>query len=372
MVEKTDVLREAVFACGSVDALPLNLLEDLPALCARLPSRSRAVGVRRLQFVLGPIKTTLMRELHGVLAKTGRWPMDAQKKSATAAGTAAMRRAVRLLPQFSRAQSAMQRVDGLANGGVHGFVDFGGATAEKNYAATCVSWGAEALASPLMDRFAYHFCRPESDLCRMDKPEWAFRFLTELCADHCDELQAWFADALTEDGGTRPPAGQAHAGPNVETLRALDAALPAALVLVIAREAQVFVRARMPLLADASERAILFHTIGQLVRFRESVAEIGGDNAAKALFADFDANRPLPDNANGATGSVSAAPPGESDVGSSGVAPSPSKKPSGLLAARLAAGFSKELTAIKKGVLRAGSAGILIGQRTAFARARRP
>lgn len=38
-------------------------------------------------------------------------------------------------------------------------------------------WPCAALAAPLLARFRHHFCRPDSELCRMDKPEWAFRSL---------------------------------------------------------------------------------------------------------------------------------------------------------------------------------------------------
>ena len=54
-------------------------------------------------------------------------------------------------------------------------------------------WACEALAAPLIARFRHHFCRTESELCRMDKPEWAFRNLGSFwdCVVEC-----WFLSVV--------------------------------------------------------------------------------------------------------------------------------------------------------------------------------
>lgn len=281
MVEKTDKLRDSVFKASGSESLPLHMLDDLPTLCARLPSRSRVVGVQRVQFLISPIHATLVRELQCALLETGRWPLDAKIRAAVGAAESlefapcrdAAGRVVRLCAELVRAQRADCV---LKRGADRGMVPALG----EDFA----SWAADALSAPLLARFRYHFCRPDSELCRMDKPEWAFKFLEGMCLDHCDELRVWLGAML------RP----AHA----DLITAVD--LPTCLAIALAREAALFVRARMPLLADASVRADLFHTIGHLVRLRGGMAEVGGDAAAVALFADFDANRPLQEEAAGA------------------------------------------------------------------------
>ena len=61
MTEKTDAIRDAVFACGS-DAPPLSVLEGLPEMCSRLPSSSRAVGSQRALFLVSQIRTVLVQD----------------------------------------------------------------------------------------------------------------------------------------------------------------------------------------------------------------------------------------------------------------------------------------------------------------------
>eukprot|EP00438_Fugacium_kawagutii_P025243 Skav201297 [mRNA] locus=scaffold1317:48463:58148:- [translate_table: standard] len=155
------------------------------------------------------------------------------------------------------------------------------------------SWPCEALAAPLLDRFRRHFCLADSDLCRMDKPEWAFRdmalfrrmvlkslvltwlagYLTDLAAEHLADLELWLQAAPCQPSG---PSG-----------------LLEGLCQSIAREARLFLRPRIPILAKEDSKGLLYHTLQQLVKFHASMHSLGGEKCTETLMKDFDTNRPL-------------------------------------------------------------------------------
>eukprot|EP00929_Paragymnodinium_shiwhaense_P071034 TRINITY_DN36088_c0_g4_i1.p1 TRINITY_DN36088_c0_g4~~TRINITY_DN36088_c0_g4_i1.p1 ORF type:complete len:1004 (+),score=298.91 TRINITY_DN36088_c0_g4_i1:138-3149(+) len=292
MMEKTDEIREIVFAFGSADTMPIAALEELPALCDRLPKHSQAIGIQRLLFLLGPIKQSLSQELERVLAATGQWPLDASKGSAASAAAAAAPQILGLSANLLRAQRTdkllraqkQQAAEEAALLNCNGFpaaVSSRALVQRDDAAEAGASWAGDALASPLLARFRYHFCRAESDLCRMDKPDWAFRFLGDLISDHGEVVEKWLA------------ASTAALQPvQAEALKA--SGLPTALVVAIAVEARLYIRDRVPLLADASSRELLLSLLQHMVRFHAIVAEAAGDKAAAVVVSDFDTNRALP------------------------------------------------------------------------------
>lgn len=252
MTEKTDAIRDAVFACDS-DALPLSVLEGLPEMCSRLPSSSRAVGSQRALFLVSQIRTVLVQDLRRAL-KSAHWPADGVKPEASL-----VTRVVKLGVDLNRVQHVQR-----------GF---------RSDSDAC--WVCEVLSEPLVEKFRYHFWRPDSKLCRMDKPEWAFKYLIEVLTDHHALIEKWWG----EEGALRT--------------------LSADLALVIAREACLFVRSRMPALAPA--RDYFLHTLRHLIRFHSDVAALGGAPAQAAAFEDFDTNRILePVESEGLGGAIGA------------------------------------------------------------------
>eukprot|EP00928_Gymnodinium_smaydae_P086991 TRINITY_DN7135_c0_g1_i1.p1 TRINITY_DN7135_c0_g1~~TRINITY_DN7135_c0_g1_i1.p1 ORF type:complete len:285 (+),score=37.12 TRINITY_DN7135_c0_g1_i1:747-1601(+) len=103
----------------------------------------------------------------------------------------------------------------------------------------------------------------------MDKPDWALRFLAQMCSQHCEELTEWLATS----NSSRADA------PRLAAARSLAiSALPAGLAFELANEAKLFVRTRMPAMTDASTRPILLETILRLVRFRHAIEPLGGSS----------------------------------------------------------------------------------------------
>ena len=189
MAEETDAAREKIFAFDSKIDLG-RLLE----LCERLPSRSKAVGLKRLSFLLEPLHRNLTQQLLEQLT----WPKEGSVKVNV--------KALELCDRLKKAQA----------------LDF----QLRHVKEDC--WACEVLCTPLIARFRHHFARPESELCRMDKPrlspwsmellynlfnliriffilctyrhikelrQWAFKYLTELAVDHVAELEAWISAA---------------------------------------------------------------------------------------------------------------------------------------------------------------------------------
>jgi len=299
MMEKTEALREAVFAWSSAEALPLASLEEIPAIWAKLPPRSRSVGVRRLRFLLNPIKTSLSHELKDELVATKRWPLESGSQAMTvnAAGKnekltsdddapppPSAARVMWLCAELLRAERAEENIcqeEGATQSSDREKKDVG------------ASWAGDALAAPLVARFRWFFFRTESDLCRMDKPEWALQFLSKMCSEHCAELDKW-----------QPPANvQAVSKLHPSQATALQASnLRASFAIALAREAREFIRARMPVLVEPGSRALLLQHMSYLVRLHGELVDIAGPSAAAAVFADFDANRPIEVNASSASG----------------------------------------------------------------------
>ncbi|CAJ1404038.1 unnamed protein product [Effrenium voratum] len=264
MVEQTDAAREAVFAFSETKAAPE--MQKLLALCTKLPPRSRAIGLKRLRFLLEPLKRNLTQELLDQLRRSGRWPREPSATGGAAPG--ATQRALELcwkLREAQRASEGFQPPD------------------EERGARAQELWPCEALAAPLLSRFRHHFCRPESELCRMDKPEWAFRYLTELAADHTAELEEWMGQPM--------PAGGEE--------------LMAGLCLSLACEAKRLVRARLGAMKDADSKPLLLQTLHHLVQFHGSMASLGGQAAAAAAMKDFDENRMLEGGSEEPNGPVS-------------------------------------------------------------------
>lgn len=133
MAEETDAAREKIFAFDSTVDLG-RLLE----LCQRLPSRSKAVGLKRLSFLLEPLHRNLTQKLLEQLT----WPKEASSVSKVNV------KALELCDRLKKAQG----------------LDF----QLRHVKEDC--WACEVLCTPLIARFRHHFARPESELCRMDKP----------------------------------------------------------------------------------------------------------------------------------------------------------------------------------------------------------
>jgi len=295
MVEKTDAVREAVFAWGSANTLPLSTLEELPELCAGLPLNSRTVGVKRLQFLIGPLRTALERELQQRLRETHRWPHDSVAAAIVdlKIGPTEMQ-VIQLCADLQRVQSVVLHVRELSPPVPMPDAETRSQTAMVQEEAP---WAAQALAWLLVERFRHHFWRPESELCRMDKPEWAFVYLVNLASNHIEELQKWEAAAHessinsssasmeASDTAVLPPLSESQHN----SLKKVD--LHMGLALELAQEASLFVRSRMPLLVQPDAQPLLLHTIHHLVQFYHDISAIGGPCAGQAAFSDFDANR---------------------------------------------------------------------------------
>mmetsp|Transcript_167148 Transcript_167148/g.536865 ORF Transcript_167148/g.536865 Transcript_167148/m.536865 type:complete len:1088 (+) Transcript_167148:101-3364(+) len=297
VAEKTERVREAVFACRGAEALPLATLEEIPELCCGLPQRSRALGARRLRFVVGPLRTMLAQELRDVLRETGQWPQTTGQltsacKDAAAASSIADRVAS-LCADLQRVQSVEARIP------THPDTDSTAPLDSPPWAKIDSDeglWACCALSTPLVARFRQLFCRPESDLCRMDKPEWAFKYLLDnVFNDHAQLLETWVSPSA--DGAGVAPSSASASGrlslgsARCSVLERVD--LVAGLACALAKEARLFVRSRMPSLAKPEEKAALLHTLHHLVRFHADIAAAGGATAGAAAFADFDTNRPL-------------------------------------------------------------------------------
>lgn len=285
-MEKTELVRAGVSSGAAAEELPLEELEGvLSVLQEGLPQRSRAVVLQRVCSLLGPVRSSLQKALHVALASSGRWPID-QSAPNGAVDARARANALRYCADLQRMQGV---ADGLLRGG---FLELGTAlpgTLEEDVAD--VLWSGIALAAPLGIRFRYHFSRPESELCRMDKPEWAFKYLVDSASDHLDEIDKW-------------TAAESNAGSLSEKrLQALKTAdLSTSLVIALANEACLFVRARMPALVGPEARPTFLHTMGTLVRFHTDICAVGGAGAGAAAFLDFDANRPLASDDQGGEG----------------------------------------------------------------------
>jgi len=311
MVERTEAVREAVFAWTDVEALPLAVLEEVPEISAGLPERSRAVAARRVQFLVGPLRMALSQEVQKSLQQSQQWPLDPASPPLTAANGAAAGRALRLCADLQRVQRVileMRRRSSRSGGGGGSEAASGRVAAAEEAAASDEGlWACGALAAPLLTRFQYHFCRTESELCRLDKPEWAFKYLHDLASDHGSRLEKWLATASTSD----------DAASQVAALRGID--LSAGLAVSLAREARSYMRVRMPLLAQPEARPTLLHTLQHLIKFHSNIGAVGGSVAATVVFSDFDANRPVqPENgekpASGEVGPGDQPPPEETSV----------------------------------------------------------
>ncbi|CAE7505975.1 L2HGDH [Symbiodinium sp. CCMP2592] len=254
MVKKTDAVREAVFACRPAEELPVAEMAEVVTLCSRLPSRSRAVGVKRARFLTEPLRSALSQALLSALRETGTWPKE--PGTSVQPGGDAREKVLRLCRRLSQLQESARDLRQLEG-------------SELSPAEDSVSWPCQALATPLVARFRHHFCRPDSELCRTDKPEWAFRYLVEMASDHATELEGWLAQLRAED------------------CRSMVAGLVAAL----ATEGRRFVAGRLRALSeDEVAKPWLLQTLHQLVRFHSALVGLGGTAAAQALMADFDGN----------------------------------------------------------------------------------
>jgi len=280
VAERTEKVREAVFACRGADDLPLNALEEIPEHCKNLPPRSRKLAHSRLRFVIDPLRTTLVQALDNALVSTESWPLalgNSRKEGADGS------RVIRLCADLLR----VQRVEGYIprepknSASDQLRVYWGDVDADEGL------WACRALCAPLCKKFRQLFCDPASDLCRMDKPEWAFRYLTEnLLGEHRQLLESWLGSEMDGLAGTcQLSKGQSAA---LE-----DSDIVAGLAAAIAREGRMFVRSRVPELAKSEDEPLLLETLKHLVRFHSDVSAAGGEAAGAALFADFDANRPL-------------------------------------------------------------------------------
>jgi len=315
VLEKTEAVRVAAFAWGSTDKLPLSTLEELPGLCANLPARSRAIGVSRLQFVIGPIRTALVHSLQEALQATGRWPLNTgvSRSAPSVPRASAEVQVIQLCEDLQRVQCIEREVQKLACP----LTAFSG---NRGKAGNDEVWACTALAAPLIARFRHHFWRPESELCRMDKPDWAFRYLIDLVSEHLAELERWMAtvsgqtpEGNEERSGAAVAPSDAPCPVQLKALQHFD--LPVGLSLALAREAQLFVRARMPLLVPLKARPLLLQTIHHFVRFHSEISTVGGSAAGAIAFEDFDRNRPVSTEEAAprrASGSSSARPEGSS------------------------------------------------------------
>ncbi|CAK9073156.1 unnamed protein product [Durusdinium trenchii] len=151
MAERTDAAREAVFSFGRCPEVDVKGLLEL---CTRLPARSRAVGLKRLRFLVDPLRRLVTQELLDVLKAC--WPKDEAQNAQVPHA-----QVLSLCKQLRDAQVVDRELRRL----------------EGNEGPVEELWPCAALAAPLLARFRHHFCRPDSELCRMDKPEWAFRSL---------------------------------------------------------------------------------------------------------------------------------------------------------------------------------------------------
>lgn len=283
VAERTEEVRAAVFACCASEALPLDALEEVPDLCTGLPQRSRSLGARRLRFVVEPLRVTISQELDGILRASGVWPRAVASQLNAPAPADVGAKVIRLCADLQRVQRVEGRISKLDPDPPS--PPSARRPAWEEVDTNAGLWCCRALASPLVERFRQLFCRPQSDLCRMDKPDWAFKYLLEnLLSEHGHLLDNWLPQDEKGSASELKPSQRA----------ALDEVdLLAGLAVAIAVEARLFVRSRMAILAQPEERATLLLTLQHLVRFHGDVVACGGAEAGATAFADFDTNRPI-------------------------------------------------------------------------------
>merc|ERR1719420_2834780 len=92
-------------------------------------------------------------------------------------------------------------------------------------------WMFGVLASSLASRFRHHFCRRESKTCKIDKPEWAFKYLLDLANEHASLIESWATASFASERELNPQQKTA--------LRDVD--FSAGVMLQMAQEARLFV-----------------------------------------------------------------------------------------------------------------------------------
>jgi len=228
MLEKTDSLREEVFR----SKLPWKLLEELPPLCRSLPlGPLRDTSFQRVRFLISPLRQQLTPKLLHALAD--EWPIDS--------GTALAPPEAEEYQQIMRCLGELLRLQK-----VHDVVTD---VQEER-------WIFEILAEKIIELFRYHFRRQESNTCRMEKPEWAFRYMWQTLEDHASALTSW-AEAST-----------------IEELKNIN--WGEGLATQLAGEIRDFLRDRWPLLMPpkSNDSSLFLHTIFYLLQLARDWAEL--------------------------------------------------------------------------------------------------
>jgi len=167
MLEKTDMLRLEVFRAK----LPWDLIEELPPLCRKLPAGSlRDTSFQRVRFLISPLRDQLTPKLLQSLENV--WPIQNGNKQ------------VLEKPDEPEYQQVMKYIDELLRlQKVHDVVEE--TLGER--------WIFEILSKKIIEQYRFHFCRKDSSTCRVDKPEWAFKYIWQTLEDHTQALTTWAA-----------------------------------------------------------------------------------------------------------------------------------------------------------------------------------
>lgn len=280
VAERTETVREAVFACVSSQELPIGVLEEVPGLCLNLPTRTRALAAARLRLVLPSLRTLLAQELHDLLKEGGWWPRPSGRSPPESTDIASVSPCIiGLCADLQRAQEVHNHIAGM---GIDGLAAQPALTrsAWQDVDKDDGLWACFALAEPLRAQFRQLF-RPGGQLFRRDRPQWAFKYLLDNAfGQHSDTLSILLDTAEDKLNSERSAA-----------IKKVD--LFAGLAGVVAREARHFVRSNMVAMARDEDNGNIYQMLQYFVTFHADICALGGIEAGNIAFSDFDTNRPL-------------------------------------------------------------------------------
>jgi len=236
-------------------------------VCGKLPPNSREVGTQRVLFVLQYAKNHYLQAIHRQIdsprvkwgtitllhqpdAGEGHVPLPSPSQSGgphldgDESVKAAILESVAALVWVQKIAAAATQ---LLERGV-------GADESSVHVEPAEWWCFKALAVKPIAAFRYHFMSSTSPLCRVDRPEWAFNFMLDLCTQHAAALDTiWPPPTAQEQRQQQQQQEGQHQDASSELTAASLSALPAldvseCLGHQLADEVRLLVRAHMRLI----------------------------------------------------------------------------------------------------------------------------
>eukprot|EP00916_Digyalum_oweni_P003461 GHVL01006273.1.p1 GENE.GHVL01006273.1~~GHVL01006273.1.p1 ORF type:complete len:835 (-),score=219.42 GHVL01006273.1:1218-3722(-) len=139
----------------------------------------------------------------------------------------------------------------------------------------------ELLAESIISNFRYHFCRSESNTCRIDKPEWALEYMSKMLRINENALEKIFF--LYNENNKNNDNKNSY----IYEYGELYSHIPVGSMLAaqLAQEIRRFIVARMSILIQ--DESLFSHTIFHLLETRN---ETWDSETAQLLLADFELN----------------------------------------------------------------------------------